>query len=338
MELFNKFENIYYEIFTRIVNGTYKVKNASDLKKVICYYLEEMNFEIDKSFLEYILEEVETDTYVYTIDDNYNYVLGVKSQMPVLVNNIEEDALKNLLKLEIAKKYLHKETIDKLEAKLDLDNVEWSLEDIKKKRMFKHGDTENLDIVMANIRKIIEAMKNQCPIKCDNNTRQGNVNYENQVLYPVKIEYSPINDKYRLFCIKVVDGKKKYIKMIISNMKNIEVLENEKVKNMEEFIEENKVDFLEFQQSNRRSITLYVDSEKHVIERCFRIFSFYKREAEYDSQKDIYILKIHYYSFDEAEIIKNILSLGHRVVVAEPQEIRNKIIERVKKSISNYGA
>jgi predicted DNA-binding transcriptional regulator YafY len=38
-------------------------------------------------------------------------------------------------------------------------------------------------------------------------------------------------------------------------------------------------------------------------------------------------VKIYYYTFDEDEVIRKILSLGPYVVVKSPESVRNKIID-----------
>ena len=69
-----------------------------------------------------------------------------------------------------------------------------------------------------------------------------------------------------------------------------------------------------------------------MIERCFRLFSFYERKAVYDREADRYSLEITYHSYDEAELIRDILSLGSSVVVMKPAGIRRKVFERIKEA------
>ena len=47
---------------------------------------------------------------------------------------------------------------------------------------------------------------------------------------------------------------------------------------------------------------------------------------------------IEYSFFDEAEVIRNILSLGSSVVVLEPLVLQKKIHERIIKAANMYGA
>ena len=63
-----------------------------------------------------------------------------------------------------------------------------------------------------------------------------------------------------------------------------------------------------FLKGNTRIVKLDIEPVDHVIERCFRIFSYYDRKARYDKQDNKYRLEISYLKFDETEIIKDILS------------------------------
>jgi predicted DNA-binding transcriptional regulator YafY len=88
-------------------------------------------------------------------------------------------------------------------------------------------------------------------------------------------------------------------------------------------------DYKKFLAGNKKTVVLDVEPANHVIERCFRLFSYYERKAVYDREDRRYRLEIVYYSYDEAEVVRDILSLGSSVIVLEPAELRNKIYERI---------
>ena len=94
--------------------------------------------------------------------------------------------------------------------------------------------------------------------------------------------------------------------------------------------------FMKFMADNTKSIVLEVDPVQHVIERCFRLFSFYDRKAAYDSEKEKYRLELKYYRFDESEVLRDIMSLGSSVMVIEPRGIQMKIYNRLIATRNNY--
>ena len=79
-----------------------------------------------------------------------------------------------------------------------------------------------------------------------------------------------------------------------------------------------------------------VEPVGHVIERCFRICSFYDRMARYDRENKKYTLEISYLKSDEAEVIRDILSLGGYVVVTEPRRIQKEVYKRIVQARERY--
>lgn len=61
-------------------------------------------------------------------------------------------------------------------------------------------------------------------------------------------------------------------------------------------------------------------------------FSSFERTSKI-IKDNVYEITLYYYTFQEEEIIRKILSLGSYITVLEPSKIREKIIERVKKAI-----
>ncbi len=321
MKLLNKFESCYYEAITKMF--CQPSMSYEEAKKFI---EDNIDVKIDFEVLDSLLSKKDKLIFLYDIDKKLFSPI-VKKDVPVILNNIEIDALKNLVHMDIAEGFLKQSTLDKIKEVLKEREAEWSVYNIKYKRQYSDGDKNNMESINSKIEIILYAIRKKCAIKCDNYTRNNNL-YKDQIIFPLKIEYSLINDKYRLYCFKKEPDENKYIKMNISRIQNLEILEDKTREKDENFIKLNE--------KNTKTVKLYVDPEKHVLERCFRLFSYYNREAVYDRENNRYILIIDYDVFDESDVIKNILSLGSRVVVESPHEIREVILSRVKKAISNY--
>lgn len=289
---------------------------------------ENIDIKIDFKVIDSLLSKKESESwlFLYNNEDKKFHNMTDK-KMPIILNKLELDALKMTVDMEMAEGFLEQDTIEKLKKLLENRDTSWDRKNIKYKRQYSDGDKNHIDSVNSKLKILLKAIRKKCAVKCDNITRK-NITYKEQVVFPLKIEYSTINDKFRLYCFKERKNEKEYIKMNISSIKNLEIQENTIRQNDEEFIESNI--------KNTKKVTLYVDSETHVIERCFRLFSFYDREAIYDRENDIYILEINYYIYDESDVIKNILSLGSKVIVKSPEEIKQKILSRVKIAMDNY--
>lgn len=323
MKLLNKFENFYYEALTKMLYEP--SMNEKEARKFI---EKNIDIKIDFKIIDNLLSKEESKSWLFSYNDKSNkFCKNIDEKMPIILNNIELDALKNTIDMDIADGFLKEETISKLKQILKNREPSWSVNDIKLKRQYSDGDKNNIDEINLKLKILLKAIRKKCAIKCDNITRK-NVIYKNQLIFPLKIEYSTINDKFRLYCYKINENKKEYIKMNISSLTNLIIQENIKRKKDENFIKINV--------ANTEKVTLYVDPERHVIERCFRLFSFYDREATYDRENNIYILEINYYTYDKKDVIKNILSLGSRVIVKSPEDIKQIVLDRVKKAMENY--
>lgn len=323
MKLLNRFENFYYEVLTKML-----YESPMTEKEARKFIEDNIDIKVDFKILNNLLSKEETKSWLFSYnEDNNKFCPVVKKEMPIILNSIELDALNSIIDMDIADGFLKQTTINKIKESLKNRETEWSINNIKYKRQYSDGDKNNIDEINLKLKILLKAIRKKCAIKCDNITRR-NVIYKEQIIFPLKIEYSTINDKFRLYCFKVEESTKKYVKMNISGLKNLKLEEEIKTEQDEDFIKTN-ID-------NTKKVTLYIDPEKHVLERCFRLFSFYDRQAIYDRENNRYILEINYYIYDENDVIKNILSLGSRVVVKSPDDIKQVILSRVKKAMSNY--
>ena len=152
--------------------------------------------------------------------------------------------------------------------------------------------------------------------------------YRDKTAFPVKIEYSFLNDTFRVAAFHPSENR--FFMMTLDTMRN--------VRGGQEHIECIQKEYESFLQKSKKRALLDVEPVGHVIERCFRIFSYFERKAVYNKEDDKYRLEIKYSFFDEAEVIRNILSLGSSVVVLEPLVLQKKIHERIIKAANMYGA
>lgn len=94
--------------------------------------------------------------------------------------------------------------------------------------------------------------------------------------------------------------------------------------------------FEKFLQKHEQEVLLKVRPKYNNVVRCFLLFASYQKESIYHEQTDEYRLKIHYYDFDESDVLQNIMSLGSAVTVLSPAPLRDKVIHRLKASWEAY--
>ena len=116
---------------------------------------------------------------------------------------------------------------------------------------------------------------------------------------------------------------------------NMETLEN--ITLIDDVTNENlSVEYEEYLKNNTKTLVLDVEPVSHVIERCFRIFSYFDRNARYDKEENKYRLEISYLNADEGEIVKDVLSLGGYVTVIEPKQLQKKVYKRIVAARDRY--
>ena len=80
-----------------------------------------------------------------------------------------------------------------------------------------------------------------------------------------------------------------------------------------------------------KPLLIEVYPELNGIERVFIELSNYKREAEYDKERNCSIMKIYYEPGDEGDLIIKMLSFGKIVKILSDGHIKEEVIRRLKK-------
>ncbi|WP_168354781.1 WYL domain-containing protein [Hominisplanchenecus murintestinalis] len=316
MKLFDETENKYYELISYYVCRRESFTD-SDVKRRMM----EINAnEMDVSVYDAIFSKEEGLGSIFTYDEtSFQYVL--EDVFPIRLNRIEREALFAVAEFAYSEGFINKKTIDRI-SKVANDGTGWSLDDIKIRNQDVRVKSGNL---VKKISIIIEAIRTS-RVLCYDNVKKGKYNYTGSKAWPVKLEYSFVNDSFRVCAY--VPKEERFIKISLDTLENITIGEP-----FERDIEEEYSDFMK---ENTKKIILEVDPVQHIIERCFRLFSFYDRQAVYDTSKEKYRLELKYYRFDESEVIRDIMSLGSGAVVLEPRGIQMKIYNRIVAAYNNY--
>ena len=182
------------------------------------------------------------------------------------------------------------------------------------------GDNYSDENYIRNFKTILEALNNGFKL---NITYGGkNSNYENANAIPLKLEYSPRNDKFRLF---IKNEEDKYFVLNLSKIQEVKLSdqkiekETAKLPKKEEYI---------------KQLVLILDNSagKHDFSRAMREFSDLKKETEpLGNQK--YKITMEYYKDDEEEIVIRIMAYLPYIEVKKPFEVKKKIQEKLRKQL-----
>ena len=150
--------------------------------------------------------------------------------------------------------------------------------------------------------------------------------YKDILALPIRIDYSLKDENIRVSVYSLVE--KRSIMLLLSNVKEIEILEDMQV----DIKRSDIIDNLKQKKYCKEPIVLEVTDIKGAMARCFMGFSSYERSTR-SLGDNKYEVKIFYYTFNKDEMIRKILTLGPYVVVKSPENIRNDIIDILKKRV-----
>lgn len=320
MKLFDETESKYYELISYLLiqKKDFTGRDVDNLfSELICG-------EKDFLILDSLFSEREGQEVLFSYEnDKFSPIM--KHDIPIRCNGIEKQAFRSLYKLPYADRFLGKETLKKIKSpekngkgSLAIENIEFkNRHNISEKKTI-NSSIDTLEDSKDKLMLIAEAIMTRSSVIYDN-VRDGAYEFRKAEAFPVKIEYSVLQDVFRVSAFNPEQNR--FFMMTLNTMHNV-CCGNSTRENIPGLYE----DFL---RKNKKKVLLDVEPTGHVIERCFRIFSFYERRAVYDRESDKYSLEITYHTYDEAELIRDILSLGSSVVVMKPMRLREAVLKRI---------
>ncbi len=329
MELFveqkNKNYGVIYDLILEIQNRPGKVMTKDEISNFI-HNRGHYTPYFEKSLMNKWEDERENLHVLKEISKN-NYTVCAELRLPPPILNIEMAYLKDILNDERMKIFLEKSTIDKL---MDL------LVNYDEYNIGKHIEIQGINRNMQDYNKlneffllIIKSREERRLIKYTYKSEKGQI-YKNYYMIPYKIEYLIRDDKYYIIYYSVEQNKVN--KGIIANFTDVEISSYYRDYDMVY----KRIPYIIERQKVQEPMILEVIDDGISVDRAFPLFSCFEKEAYYDRKKDICIISIYYYEYDEAEVISKILSLGKNAKVKSPKNIKMQIIQRIRKTLENY--
>ncbi|MEW9122187.1 MAG: WYL domain-containing protein [Thermotaleaceae bacterium] len=252
------------------------------------------------------------------------YMLSCEEEIDFQPIHIEKVWLKHMLKDQKAALFLEKGTYEKLELKLE--EVEDVLEENLLFKNYKSSNTVEHKNFYPAMNIILEALYYKKAIIYTYGKKDG-VILKNRSAWPFKVEYSIKDDLFYLILYPLDTEKPRPIKSLITNFLEIEILDREISADK---IEELTVEAIE-EQKVREPVVLEIHNNRNSLERAFRLFSCFEKRAKYIEDRDVHLLSIYYYHFEEKEVLSRIFSLGKEALVLGPKAIQNQIIYSIQK-------
>ncbi|WAM33876.1 WYL domain-containing protein [Caldicellulosiruptor morganii] len=329
MEIFNEVKSTFYKALEEIINTAYK--NGKISQKEIQEILKKYNCNfpsLEKKVLATDNQESRNLYLLKKIDDSKEYALRINAPIDPYAIDIEILWLKFILGSRYVHLFLEDETIEKIKRIKAGGNFSLLPEILLPKNYSKVVKRESVVEIDKKLRVLIKAALEKRVINYTYIARSGQKFVERGI--PVKIQYSLKDDL--LYAIIYSINSHSFAKCVVQNLNDISI--GSEQGNIQQILKE----YEEFLKRSRAKepIVLEVVNTRNALERAFCIFAPFEKSARFLRDKNKHQLTIHYYEFEEAEVLSRILYLGKDVVVISPERIRNEIISRVKKALEMY--
>lgn len=145
---------------------------------------------------------------------------------------------------------------------------------------------------------------------------------------PKEILYSSRDDKFRVVCIPCFRRRNHH--PYCFNMSRIQACTLSK-REFSDRYEKNPSDFTYMHTPAPAPVVIEISGQRNSLERCMLHFAQYRKQTEYDKEKQVYYCSIYYDIEDEPQLLIEILSFGPVIRVLSPDSFVQSIRERVKR-------
>lgn len=323
MELFNKYKNITFQLMIEFLNNQISGQDFpyKNLKELEIALQDKFSVREDIAPSENELKEL------LFIEESDKLVAKIPNPVPIRPTLVELQWLQALQDDPAAASLLKPTVLAKLKQQFPVTSNQPAYYFWRKFMTDNYQEPFADENFTNNLRTILDALIQKKKIQYVNKLANGK-KYAG-IVAPFKLEYSPRNNRFRLIIWH--PENKRLIKINVANLATVKLLE-EKVTS-EEF--QSAKNFIKAKRADTTPLVLQIQEKNNAVERCFHLFSSYDIESHLESP-GLYVLKVFYYDFDEAEIIDDLLSLGSAITVLEPLHIREKIITTIQEALAKY--
>jgi hypothetical protein len=196
---------------------------------------------------------------------------------------------------------------------------------------FRNGDPYSSAMYRKHFRTVLAGLSEKQLLKL---SYKG----KNQLLtdlkvLPVRLQYSPKDDKFRLLCIRLRKGRKglpytlNMGKILACSLAGTWQTAGDRDSAPEPPFASPSLSV--FSQKAKEPAVIEIDGRRNSLERCMLKFADYEKHTVYDEEKGVYTCSIYYDIQDETELLIDLLSFGPVIRVLSPERLVAQIRERV---------
>ncbi|MDR2940192.1 MAG: WYL domain-containing protein [Clostridiales bacterium] len=313
MELFSEVYSTYYLSVRKILEEAYKKKHLTteEVKNIIDRYA----FSESAFFIAPNIEEWG----FFDKGDNYKPKLNTEGyELPI--TNLEKCWLKAILKDSRIGLFLNKEEIEEINGGLGSVGELFDYGDFHVFDKNTCGDDFKDEGYIKNFRMLLDSIR-------DNNTVEIEYKNKNNVLtenkyFPVSLNYSAKDDKFRLIAFRLFDKRRKQLKLNLSSIVRVNICEGMQ-------------NFKGWKDKPKSHIVVKISNKRNALDRFLLQFAQYEKESSVSGDGSC-LSKIYYDKDEETEILIRILSFGPVLKVLGPEGFVDQIRQRLRRQHRIY--
>lgn len=327
MEFFSEIYGCYYEIAAKIL-ACADIDAVS--KQEILDITERLGFAesgltIPDKLLSgqwAFLDKTETGDYVSRLDH--------APHMPLTL--LQKRWLKTLLLDKRICLFLNDTALTELAVALKDITPLWSSEQFYYYDRYENGDDFSSENYRHNFRMIVDAARAGCTVRFDYTSSKGK--HGRAHCLPLKIEYSPKNDRFRLIALRYPFDKRSVTYCYrFDGIRNVRISDADQDDKTSLKASRISRETLIHEIYDTEPVRLHIQNRRNALERTMLHFANYDKDTR-QLNEDTWECCIYYDSSMETELLIEILSFGPVVKVAGPDSFVNLIRERLKKQMS----
>ena len=324
MEFFSEIYGCYYKIVTEILKraGQGAVSRQEILDITERFGFAESGLTVPGKLFSgqwAFLTKVNTDTYISRLEHD--------PQMPLTM--LQKRWIKSLLSDKRIHLFLDDDALSEVNGALSGVEPLWSEELFLHYDRFENGDDFSSQEYQQNFRLVMDTVRTKEVIRFDYTSSKGK--RTRKTCLPLKIEYSPKNDRFRLIALRCpFDKRSVIVRYRFDGIKNVRISDD-----CQDDAAIRKAAQISYETFMRDSydtepVRLLIQNRRNALERAMLHFANYDKDTR-QLDKNTWECYIYYDSSMQTELLIEILSFGPVVKVTGPDAFVELIRERLKK-------
>lgn len=332
MELFSEIYNCYFKVVARIMEEamSHPITRQDITIMAETYGYEESALTIVPSLIDgswKLLSQVKCDMNPPSSPDMksgrtaYGTVLHHIPMIPLTA--LQKSWLKSLMKDPRISLFFSDEQLAHLQEYFKDTTPLYKLSDFLYFDKYADGDQFHLDSYRRHFRQILNAIHSHQALRISYYSGKGRI--MEYTYLPCLMEYSPKDDKFRLYALyRKKNGRDRIDQLNIGRILRIEATG---------FYSTKPIDINAYLETClcREPVVLEISNERNALERTTLHFSCYQKKVERLEASGKYLCSIYYDKTRETELLIQVLSFGPVVKVLGPDNFLQQIRERVKR-------